>query len=62
MKAEIECQPGFILVHATDDSGKRYASFKFPYSGSDIIASAKAGLLATALEDAQPVPATRAKK
>lgn len=62
MKAEIERKADRLVVNAIDDRGNTYASFAFPFSDSDIIASAKAGLLASALEGAEGVPSPRGKK
>lgn len=55
MRAEIERKSDRLIVRALTDKGTTYAAFAFTFDGSDIIASAKAGLLASALEEAEAV-------
>lgn len=62
MKAEIERKADRLIVNAIDERGNTYASFAFPFSDSDIIASAKAGLLASALEGAEGIARSPSRK
>lgn len=62
MKAEIERKADRLIVNAIDERGNTYASFAFPFSDSDIIASAKAGLLASALEGAEGIVRSPSRK